>query len=721
MQKSTSGVKTIYKIQKNISYEKIGKNVFLLLIVFFSITGVTKMNRLQYEESPYLLQHKTNPVDWYPWSEEAFQKAESEDKPIFLSIGYSTCHWCHVMEKESFEDETVAELLNKFFVSIKVDREERPDIDHIYMQMAQMMGQQGGWPLTVIMSHKKEPFFIATYIPKNGHPGRPGMLQLLPYINDIWHKKRDDISNVTNQVNDLLTKLTHQQSDGKAHPSLLTQAVKELSNRFDSKNGGFSTAPKFPTPHVMIFLLRQSLGSNNDKQLQEMVKQTLDHLSRGGIYDHIGYGFHRYSTDDHWLLPHFEKMLYDQAMLVLAYAEYFSITKDTTFSEIPKQVIEYVIRDLKSHEGGFFCAEDADSEGEEGKFYVWSYSELEEHLSAEELKFTEKMYGIKKEGNFSEEANNEPSFKNIFHIEQSRLNKNSELFNANNQNTFSKIRKKLFLEREKRIRPHKDKKILTDWNGLMITALARMALIFDEKIYLKEAQSTMSFILDVMQDENKELLHFRRNHGSHIKGYLDDYSNIIWALIELYQASFDVFYLEEAVRLTDIMIKLFWDEENGAFFFTSKESEKLLLRNKEWYDGALPSGNSIACYTLTRLSELTGNHTYKEMALRLVNSGNQILKNFPSGYSFMMMSFDYLIRNHTQVVILSKDVSTARKAISKLQKEYDPFRSFIVIEEKTHQRHASLASFTKNMTMLNGKTTAYICENFFCKKPINID
>ncbi len=678
------------------------------------------MNRLQYEKSPYLLQHKKNPVNWYPWSDKAFERAKKEDKLIFLSIGYSTCHWCHVMEKESFEDDEVATLLNNFFISIKVDREERPDIDHVYMQAAHLMRQQGGWPLTVLMSHTKRPFFIATYIPKYSSGHHSGLLQLLPYMYDIWNNKRDDISNVENQMSELLNTLEDQDNCGEADFSLITQSIKELSEKFDSKNGGFSSSPKFPTPHIMIFLLRQSLHTKNSNQLQQMVQKTLDHLSMGGIYDHIGYGFHRYSTDERWLLPHFEKMLYDQAMLTLVYVEYFAITKDTTFSEIPKQIIKYVIRDLKSEKGGFFCAEDADSEGEEGKFYVWNYKELKEILNKDELLFVEKMYGIKQDGNYLEEGNKKLSFNNIFHLTTSRVKKKTSFTDEDNKtkDDFNIIREKLFLKREERVRPHKDDKILTDWNGLMIVALAKAGSILNEISYLEEAKSAMNFILNHMRTANKELFHFHCHGTSSINGYIDDYSHIIWALIELYEVTFDVSYLEEAIKLTDTMINLFWDEKMGAFFFTSNKSEKFILRNKEWYDGALPSGNSIACYSLGRLFDLIGDHNYKNLALQLVNSGDKIFKGSPSSYSFMMLSLDYLLKNRTQIVIISKNLRSAQKGISKFKKKYDPFQSLVVIEEKNRVRYASIAEFTKDMKMLEGKTTVYICKDFLCQKPI---
>ena len=506
---------------------------------------------------------------------------------------------------------------------------------------------------------------------------------------------------------------------------MVDQAVKDLSERFDAKNGGFSNAPKFPTPHVIAFLLRESRGSKESEHLKSMAKQTLNHLARGGIYDHIGYGFHRYSTDGHWLVPHFEKMLYDQAMLLFAYTEYFLVTRDSVFSEVTEQITRYVVRNLKNEEGGFFCAEDADSEGEEGKFYVWDHDELKTFLSQEELRLAEQAYGIQKEGNFLDEATRRPSLKNIFHLTMDRFGKDAGFFTDDVRSSWEAIRKKLFLERAKRVHPHKDDKILADWNGLMITALARAASAVGvrtagENVYLEEAKKAMSFVLENMQDEDKHLLHFHRNGASGVTGYLDDYSHIIWALVELYEASFDVHYLEEAIRLTDTMIQLFWDEKNAAFFFTPESSEKLLLRNKEWYDGALPSGNSVACYVLARLSELTGDPSYKDRAFRLVNAGYEIFKNFPSGYSFMMISLSYLLGDHTQVVILCKNLEDAREAISKMQAEYDPLRTIMVIEESTRQRYTSIAKFTKNMKMLNQKATAYVCKNFICNQPVNL-
>ena len=460
-------------------------------------------NRLIHEKSPYLLQHAYNPVDWHAWNEEAFQKARAENKPIFLSVGYSTCHWCHVMEKESFEDSEVAALMNEAFVSIKVDREERPDIDHVYMTVCQMMTGSGGWPLTIVMTPYKKPFFAATYIPKASRFGRPGMMELIPRISEVWRNRNKEVLESAENMTTALQSMEKENPGDPLEAGVLDKAYQELAQRFDKTYGGFSGAPKFPTPHNFLFLLRYWMRSGRLNALN-MVEKTLHEIRWGGIFDQIGFGFHRYSTDKEWLVPHFEKMLYDQAMLALAYLETYQATGNTLYADTAKEIFAYVLRDLRSPEGGFYSAEDADSEGVEGKFYVWTEQELRKILPPGDADLLVRVFHIQKEGNFREEASGKSLGANIFYTGRSLEDMASEL-NVSAQDLKKRIecaRSRLFEAREKRIHPHKDDKILTDWNGLMIAALARGTQVLGEKTYADAAGSAVEFILKINRTQD---------------------------------------------------------------------------------------------------------------------------------------------------------------------------------------------------------------------------
>ncbi|MFX0141691.1 MAG: thioredoxin domain-containing protein, partial [Candidatus Hodarchaeota archaeon] len=449
------------------------------------ITREAEFNKLKTEKSPYLLQHAKNPVDWYPWGEEAFEKAKEEDKPIFLSIGYSTCHWCHVMAHESFEDDQVAELMNEVFVSIKVDREERPDIDKIYMTICQMITGSGGWPLTIIMTPEKKPFFAGTYFPKQTRFGRIGLIDLIKRIQDLWNNQKSELVNSADQITFSLQNIDQESPGEKFSESTIKRAYKQLSMQFDNVNGGFGNRPKFPTPHNLIFLLRY-WKRTGDKKALEMVEKSLQAMRKGGIYDHIGFGFHRYSTDSIWLVPHFEKMLYDQALIAIAYIETYQATKNQLYRNTAKEIFSYVLRDMISVEGGFYSAEDADSEGEEGKFYVWSKDEIEKILEKEELGLATKIFNIEESGNYLEETSGKKTGNNILHLKNFPEKKI--------QVEIEKIRSKLYISRKKRIYPHKDDKVLTDWNGLMIAALAKGAIALQEEKYLQAAKKATNFI-----------------------------------------------------------------------------------------------------------------------------------------------------------------------------------------------------------------------------------
>ncbi len=674
------------------------------------ITREAEFNKLKSEKSPYLLQHAKNPVDWYPWGEEAFKKANEEDKPIFLSIGYSTCHWCHVMAHESFEDEEIAELMNEAFVSIKVDREERPDIDKIYMTVCQMMTGSGGWPLTIIMTPEKKPFFAGTYFPKQTRFGRIGLIDLLKRIKELWNNQRNDLINSADQITFSLQNINQESPGEKFSENTLKNTYQQLSIQFDSMNGGFGNRPKFPTPHNLIFLLRY-WKRTGDKKALEMVETTLQAMRKGGIYDHVGFGFHRYSTDSTWLVPHFEKMLYDQALIAIAYIEAYQATKNELYKKTAQEIFSYVLRDMTSKEGGFYSAEDADSEGEEGKFYVWSKEELEKILDKEELDLAIKIFNIEESGNYLEEASRKKTNKNILHLRK--------LLDKETLEEIEKISLTLFKTRDKRIHPHKDDKILTDWNGLLIVALAKGAVAFQENEYLEAAKKAINFILSNLRESNNKLLHRYKDGVSEIKGYLTDYAFFIWGLIELYEATFDIFYLKTALEFHKIQIEDFWDSNIGGFFFTAKDSEKLLTKQKEIYDGAIPSGNSIAMLNLLRLSYITGNHELEEKADTLVRVFSEKIKASPLAYTQFLVAIDFAIGpSYSLVIAGDSDANDTIELISAILNEYLPNKVFMLRNtEQPTPEIDDFSNFVEFFYNLDDMATAYVCINKTCKPP----
>ena len=662
------------------------------------------------EKSPYLLQHVNNPVDWYPWGDEAFEKAQKEDKPIFLSIGYSTCHWCHVMAHESFEDNKIAKLMNETFISIKVDREERPDIDKIYMTVCQMMTSSGGWPLTIIMTPDKKPFFAGTYFPKTNRFGRIGLIDLIKRIKNLWNNQRSELINSANQITFNLKNLDQESPGEKFDKHSLRRAYEMLLKQYDKNNAGFGNKPKFPTPHNIIFLLRY-WKRTHDKNALEMVEKTLQAMRMGGIYDHVGFGFHRYSTDSSWLVPHFEKMLYDQALIAIAYVEAYQATKNPEYKKTAQEIFTYVIRDMTSPEGGFYSAEDADSEGEEGKFYVWSGKELESILEKDEYALATSVYNIEESGNYLDQTSGRKTGKNILHLKQ--------LPEKNTQDKISKIRLKIFNKREKRIHPHKDDKILTDWNGLMIAALVKGAVAFQDDNYLNVAKKGVEFILSNLYSSNGSLLHRYKDGTSEILGYLTDYSFLIWALIELYEATFEVFYLKTAIKLHQKQIEKFWDENIGGFYFTATNSEELLIRQKEIYDGAIPSGNSIATLNLLRLSYLTGDLELEEKADVLNRVFSERIKSNPLAYMQFLVATDFAI-GHTYSLVIGGDseAQDTERMIELINRIYIPNKVFIL--RKTEQESPEIdiySNFVQYFDNIDGKATAYVCINKTCKPP----
>ncbi|MBN1101880.1 MAG: thioredoxin domain-containing protein [Deltaproteobacteria bacterium] len=677
-------------------------------------------NRLIHEKSPYLLQHAHNPVDWHPWGDEAFEKARELDKPVFLSIGYSTCHWCHVMERESFEDPQVAALMNGAFVSVKVDREERPDLDHVYMTVCQMLTGSGGWPLTLIMTPEKRPFFAATYIPRESRFGRQGMVDLIPRIKEIWTSRRDEVLQSAGSISAALREVEKDVPGDEPDRSVLDAAFEELAGRFDASCGGFGSAPKFPTPHNFLLLLRYWKRTGRQDALG-MVEKTLREIRWGGVYDHIGFGFHRYSTDREWLVPHFEKMLYDQAMIALAYLETYQATGERLYEETAREIFEYVLRDLKSPEGGFYSAEDADSEGEEGKFYVWAEKEVRGLLDDDDADLACRVFHIEGEGNFREESTGESLGLNILHTGKAMAEIAEELGMAvpELERRVESIRSRLFEVRKGRIHPHKDDKILTDWNGLMIAALARGAQVLGDKACGHAAAGAVRFILEKMRKKDGRLFHRYREGEAAIDAHLDDYAFVVWGLIELYEATFDVSYLKSALDLNEDMILHFWDEGRGGLFFTADDGEELLVRKKEVYDGATPSGNSVAMHNLLRLARLTGRTDPEERAAALAGALSGQVRQYPSGYTYFLCAADFAIGPSCEVVIAgpagSEETGSMVHAVRGL---YLP-NAVVLLRPYGEEPPAidAVAEFLRSHVPVGGKATAYVCSGHTCNAP----
>lgn len=677
-------------------------------------------NKLVNEQSPYLLQHAYNPVNWYPWSDEAFEKARIENKPIFLSIGYSTCHWCHVMEKESFEDLEVARLMNESFISIKVDREERPDIDGVYMNVCQMLTRSGGWPMTIIMTPDKKPFFAGTYFPKNTRYGRTGMIELLPKLAELWKSKFEDILKSAEEISAALNKSSNFSGDEVLSPEILNLAFNDLSNRFDSINGGFGNAPKFPTPHILTFLLRYWKKDNNDNALL-MVEKTLQKMRLGGIYDHVGYGFHRYSTDAIWLVPHFEKMLYDQALLTVAYIEAYQATKNDFYKQTAKEILEYVKRNMMSSEGAFYSAEDADSEGEEGKFYLWTVDEVRNILKQDAELFID-YFNVAVDGNWADPMHGGKTATNILHVSKfkTEICRKYQLSLNELEVKLNSAQIQLLEYRGKRIHPFKDDKVLTDWNSLMISAYAKAAQAFDKKEYTKIAESAVKFITQKMILPSGRILHRYRNGSADIPGNLDDYAFFIAALIDLYETTFDVHYLDQALYFQKDQIKYFWDDISGGFYFTASDSEELLIRQKEIYDGAIPSGNSIALLNVVRLFCLSGKLEFEEMSAGMIKTFSRTVTSSPSAYAQFLSGLDFYFGPSKEILFTGNNEEEIASYLKLLHEQFIPNKVILCKNNRNDKALAKAAEFTKSYTP-DEMTCVYVCEKFECKLPITTE
>ncbi|MFP4501892.1 MAG: thioredoxin domain-containing protein [Candidatus Hydrogenedentota bacterium] len=677
-------------------------------------------NHLREATSPYLLQHAHNPVDWHPWNEAAFAKARAEDKPIFLSIGYSACHWCHVMARESFENDAIAQMLNEHFVSIKVDREERPDVDDIYMSAVVLLTGQGGWPLSVFLTPELKPFYGGTYYPPLDLYGQPGFLRVIKSIADTWRRKRAEVI----QSADSLTDYIRQQAappDGASGPvamDLLYAALEQRRKTFDNAAGGWGGAPKFPSSPSVALLLRIHRRTGDDEALA-MATRTLDRMARGGICDQIGGGFHRYAVDAEWLVPHFEKMLYDNAQLSHVYLEAYQATGDTSFRQIAEAVFAYVLRDMRDPGGAFYAAEDADSEGEEGKFYLWTFAELVDVLGPQDAALTARYYGVAEGGNFAAQDAFHHG-KNILHrpTPHAQAAQKLEMAPGELAERIALCKRKLFDYRETRVRPGRDDKILTSWNGLMITALARGAQALDEPGYAQAAGKAARFILDTMRDGDT-LLRTHRDGKSRLPGYLDDYAFLSNGCIDLYEATFELDWLETADNLAHAMIQRFWDEAAGSFCFTGDAHKHLITRTRPTFDGAEPSGNSVGALALLRLAHLTGRDDYRNKARRVLEVNAAHMRKAPHGFLNMLCAADFYLDTPKEIVIAGDPAAPATRALLRaVHGAFVPNRVIALRPPDAGPGIEQRVPLLQGRARVNGQPAAYVCENRTCKAPV---
>jgi len=671
-------------------------------------------NRLADETSPYLLQHADNPVDWYPWGDEAFELAGKENRPIFLSIGYSTCHWCHVMAHESFENEQIAKVMNKHFVCIKVDREQRPDIDSVYMNAVQMMTGSGGWPLSVFLTPDGKPFYGGTYFPAKDSMGRPGFERLLLAIAETWKNKRAEIVDSAEAISKALAKSAPEDKPKELSIDILNAAKGNLESIFDAVNGGFGRAPKFPQPSNLSVLLRYYHRTKDDKVLA-MVKATLDAMAEGGIYDHLGGGFHRYSTDAHWLVPHFEKMLYDQALISRVYLQAYQAAQDENYARIATEIFDYVLRDMTDAQGGFYAAEDADSQGAEGTFYGWMPDEIEQVVGAGSAKIFNARYGVTEAGNFEHG-------KSILNVTKSvgELAKQFKTGPDKIEAILSQARAALLAHRVKRPRPHRDDKVIAGWNGLMISSMAYGGAVLDEAKYTEAAARAAEFVLSALRRDGRLRRYYRNDQAIEL-GFLDDYAFMIAALLDLYQATFDAKWLVEARKLAEQMIELFSDESGNAFYQTGKDAERLIVRNKPAYDGAVPSGNSVAALALSKLGQLTMAESFTERAERILDAFSAQLTQSPISLSAMLSALDFHIGPAQEIVIAGDRSRAETNEMLKLVRSRFLPNAVILLHETgdAGKDIEKVVPFIEAQTQIEGKVTAYVCENYVCKLPVN--
>lgn len=671
-------------------------------------------NHLKDEKSPYLIQHRNNPVDWYPWGEEAFKKARDENKPIFLSIGYSTCHWCHVMARESFQDPDMAQLINQVFVPVKVDREEHPDIDSTYMIACEIITGQGGWPLTVVLTPDLKPIFAGTYFPKDDTELSVGLRTIILNLKDLWMKNKEEILRSAEDISKALNSLSSSKSGQLLSISTLRSAYNILTGNYDREHGGFGSGQKFPSPNILLFLLRYWESTGEEGAL-EMVEGTLKAMAIGGIWDHIGYGFHRYSVDTEWLIPHFEKMLYDQALLVMVFTEAYQATHREEYRMTAEQILEYVLRDMTSNEGGFYSAEDAESEGIEGKYYLWKKEEIEEILKPEESELFNRIYNVEKRGNYLDELGGEYNGNNILHLKKPLPNIGEEMdVDADEfKRSIDNIRNKLFHARNKRPHPAKDDKILTDWNGLMIAALARAGRIYNESRYVEAALKALSFTRENLY-KNGRLLHRYRDGEVKVQGYLEDYAYLIWGLLEIYETTGDSSWLQWACKLNQTVLDEFQDTENGGFYLSTENFSDVFVPKKDAHDSALPSGNGVTLLNLIQLSSLLEDQNLNETSIKLEKAFSPSVNQTPTAYLIFLMGVLNRIGPYFEVVIAGEDTD---KFLEIFNQNYLPRTVYSLNTLEDEWLKENVETFSDKQPV-DGKTTAYICKQGVCRMPV---
>ncbi len=669
--------------------------------------GQRSPNRLIHESNLYLRQHAHNPVDWYPWGEEAIERARREDRPIFLSIGYSACHWCHVMERESFENPEIARRMNERFVNIKVDREERPDLDRIYMAAVQMMSGSGGWPMSVWLTPDLRPFFGGTYFPPEDRWGRPGFDRVLVSVAEAYRTRRRDVEEAAEAIAARIRTMSSVVAgDDPPEPQILRQAAKEIVAMADLDHGGFGRAPKFPSSIAHQFLLRRFRG-DGDLEALEVVQLSLDSMAAGGIYDHLGGGFHRYATDERWLVPHFEKMLYDNALLALAYLDAYQVTENQAYARIVRETLDYVLREMTSVKGGFFATQDADSEGREGEHFVWSSREVEEILGPEESALFARAYGVQEAGGFEG--------RNILHrvIDDATLASISGAGVEEVRSRLATARSKLHEVRERRIKPGRDEKIAADWNGLMIHAFARASRVLGESRYKTAAHRAGAFMMKFMRGGEGRLFHVWQNGTARVPGFLDDHACVIVGLLELYQATGERFWLEQAARLESVMVQLFWDDAEGAFFDTAVGQEDLIARTRDASDGAVPSGNSMAAYGMILRARITGETEGLHRAERILRLYAERMRGLPLATTQMLLALDLFLAPPQEIVLIGDPKGEATRALRRVVDT-----AFLPYAVLIHGDSGEGLAAVEGKPLLNGRPAAYVCSGFSCRAPV---
>ena len=667
-------------------------------------------NHLINETSPYLLQHANNPVDWFPWGDEAFEKARRENKPVLLSIGYSACHWCHVMAHESFENEEIAKLMNEYFVNIKVDREERPDLDQIYMNAVQMMTHHGGWPMTVFLTPDAVPFYGGTYFPPQDRYNIPGFPRVLIGVAEAYKERPDEIRETgTSLISELRRLGETAVSDHPIDPELLDAAYGGMTRNYDSVNGGFGGAPKFPPAMALEFLLRAYVRTGNPDALQ-MISHTCQKMANGGIYDHLGGGFHRYATDSRWLVPHFEKMLYDNALLCRLYLHYFQVSEEPSARQTVEGILDYVLREMTHPDGGFYSTQDADSEGHEGKFFVWDLEEIRNALGETTAARFADFYNITESGNFEG--------KNILNVTRSF----EDVAVAHNVSvaelraSLNESKRILFELREHRVKPDRDEKILTAWNGLMLASFAEAGIVLNRPDYTGAARKNAEFVLSNLR-KDRSLLRTWKDGRAKFNAYLEDYAFFAEGLLTLFETTGELRWLQESLALTERMVEEFWDNEGGGFFFTGKSHEDLIVRSKDYFDNATPSGNSVAAIVLLRLAALTGRENYRNLATAVLTEIGDQVRRYPSGFGYTLSAADFLLSTPKEAGIVGKDASDIQPLLAETWRKYLP-NKVVAAGFGDASEGAEITPLLANRPLVNGLATAYVCEHFTCKNPV---